>query len=73
MSWKFGFPLTRDVYIQPPKEAGVRSRHIWKLKHCVYGLSEPVQQFYESIKEVLIILGCYQCKLDSAVFIYRQQ
>ena len=63
--------LTRDVYIQAPKEAGVTSGHIWKFKHCLYGLSEAAQQFCESVKEVLIILGCYQCKLYPALFIYR--
>ena len=28
-------------------------------------------KFYESVKEVLITLGCYQCKLDAALLIYR--
>ena len=62
--------LTRDVYIQLPKEEGVTSGHIWKIKHCLYGLSEAARQFYESVKEVLITLGCYQCKLGLALFIY---
>ena len=42
--------LTRDVYIQAPKEAGVTSGHIWKLKHCLYRLFESARQFYESVK-----------------------
>ena len=35
-----GEQVTRDVYIQPLKEAGITSGHIWKLKHCLYGLAE---------------------------------
>ena len=66
-----GKQLTRDVYIQHPREAGVTSEHIWKLKHCLYGLSEAALQFCDSVKEVLITLGCCQCKLDPALFIYR--
>ena len=37
----------------------------------MHNQKEAAQQFYESVKEVLIKLGCYQCKLDLALFIYR--
>ena len=46
--------LTRDVYIQLPKEEGVTSGHIWKIKHCLYGPSEAARQFYESVNLMLL-------------------
>ena len=50
-------PLTREVYIQPPKEAQLGRDMIWKLNHCLYGLNGAARQFYDSVREVLIQLG----------------
>ena len=66
-TWKI---VNKRCLYSTPKEAGVTSGHIWKLRHCLYRLLEAARQFYDSVKEVLITLGCCQCKLDLALFIY---
>ena len=38
--------LNRDVYINPPREAGCPSTHTWKLNKCVYGLCEASLKWY---------------------------
>ena len=60
--------LDRDVYLMPPKEAGVHDGKLWKLKHCLYGLNDAVRQFYQSIVEVLKNLNCRQHPLEPALF-----
>ena len=66
-----GKQLERDVYLKPPPEANVCDGKIWKLKHCLYGLNDAARQFYNSVKEELIKLGCVQSKLDPALFFLR--
>ena len=61
--------LVRDVYIKPPKESGTGNGILWKLKHCLYGLKDGARQFYLSVREELLKLGCEQCSLDPAVFL----
>ena len=68
-----GKQLNRDVYLKPPKESGAPEGIIWKLKHCLYGLKDGARQFYLSVKEELLKLGCKQCSLDPAVFILRSE
>ena len=60
--------LDRDVYLMPPKEAGVHDGKLWKLKRCLYGLNDAARQFYQSIVEVLKNLHCRQHSLDLAMF-----
>ena len=63
--------LERDVFITPPKEAMVRKGYIWKLKHCLYGLNDAARQFYISVEECLLSIGCRKSKLDPALFTYH--
>ena len=63
-----GNPLERDVFLTPPREAVVSSGHIWRLKHCLYGLNDAARQFYNSVVEELRRLGCTQSQLDPALF-----
>jgi transposase InsO family protein len=67
-----GKKLDRDVFITPPKEAGVKQGIIWKLNHCLYGLNDAARQFYMSVREVLLELGCEQSKLDPALFMLKK-
>jgi hypothetical protein len=60
--------LKRDVYLKSPKESNTPNGIIWKLKHCVYGFNDGARQFYQSVKEELINLGCKQANLDPALF-----
>lgn len=66
-----GKELSRDVYLRPPIESGVSEDIIWKLRHCLYGLKDGARQFYLSVKEELVKLGCKQSKLDPAVFVLQ--
>ena len=64
-----GKELGREVYLSPPKEMK-REGFIWRLKRCLYGLNDAARQFYQTVTECLINLGCFQSKLDPALF-YR--
>ena len=43
--------LNRDVYINPPREAGCPSTHKWKLNKCVYGLCDASLKWYSRFGE----------------------
>ncbi|CAG2204921.1 unnamed protein product [Mytilus edulis] len=64
-----GNKLERDVHIKPPVESDTPKGFIWKLKHGLYGLKDGARQFYISVKDELLNLGCRQSKLDPAMFI----
>ena len=63
-----GKELRRDVYIKPPKESDTDNGVVWKLKHRLYGLKDGAKQFYISIKEELLKLGCKISEMDPAMF-----
>ena len=67
-----GKQLDREVFLLPPKEASEANGKIWKLKHCLYGLNDAARQFYLSVKETLLKLGCVQSKLDPALFFVKR-
>ena len=62
-----GYPMTREVYIFPPKEA-CKPNTLWKLRKCVYGLADASLHWYTKVKEILVGLGGKVSKLDAAVF-----
>ena len=62
--------LERDVYVAPPVEAGESFDIVWKLNRCLYGLNDGARQFYLSVREHLITLGCVPSHLDPAMFIF---
>jgi len=64
-----GNPLTREIYIKPPKEA--KTENVWKLHKAVYGLNEASRHWYDRVKDTLIGIGFNCCKYDEAFFIYR--
>ena len=63
-----GREIRRDVYVKPPKESDTAKGIIWKLKHGLYGLKDGARQFYLSVKEELLRLGCKMCDIDPAMF-----
>ena len=67
-----GKVLVRDVFLKPPKEAGLQKGQLWKLKHCLYGLNDAARQFYLSVSECLLEAGCIKSKLDPALFIFTE-
>ena len=65
-----GNHIDRDVYLKPPKEAEVPDGKIWKLKKSLYGLYDGARQFYLSVRETLLSLGCHICSVDPSLFFY---
>ena len=66
-----GKKLDRKVHIKPPKEANVSKDKLWLLICALYGLNDAAKQFFDSVFELLVNLGCQQSKLDPALFIKR--
>ena len=66
-----GMPLSRDVFIKPPKEADIAADFVWKLKKCIYGLNDAARAFYDSVRAELIRLGCKTSQLDPSLFFYH--
>ena len=62
-----GNDISRDVYVLPPKEARKKDM-VWKLKKCLYGLSDASRQFYLSVREEMLKLGCKQCVIEPSLF-----
>ena len=68
-----GRELMREVYVKPPKESSTPKGMIWKLKHGLYGLKDGARQFYLSVKEELLRLGCKMCETDPALFFLHKE
>ena len=68
-----GKPITREIHLQQPKEAPDSMGKLWKLRRCLYGLNDAARQFYVSVSELLLKLGCVISSLDPALFYYRQE
>ena len=56
--------VERDVFLKPPVEAKTKS--IWRLKKCVYGLNEAARMWYLRVSNELILLGM-QVKMNTVV------
>jgi len=59
--------MTRQVFVTPPKEAE-NDDSVWKLKKCLYGLTDASRQFYMSVCDELFRLGVKRSSLDSSLF-----
>ena len=68
-----GQNLDREVIIKPPKEAGVPTDKLWRLKVALYGLNDASLQFYIKVRSILSKLGCIQSTMDSALFYKRNK
>ncbi len=64
-----GEEIERDIFIHPPKEAMAKGK-LWKLRKCVYGLSDASLKWYNKVKQVFLELGATISKVDPAVFIW---
>ena len=65
-------PLDRDVYVSPPPIAECPPGNIWKLRCSLYGLSDAAREFYLSLKDELLKLGCKLSSLDNSLF-YKEE
>ena len=62
-----GKPIDREVYLVPPKEHK-KKNVFWKLKKCVYGLSDAARQWYEIVKETILEAQIEICPHDDSFF-----
>ena len=67
-----GKPITREVYVIPPKEMR-REGEIWKLKKAAYGLSDAARMWYESVVEEMMRHGCEKSKFEPAFFLHKTE
>ena len=65
-----GQSLSREVYIKPPLGYEEPNK-LWKLKKCLYGLNDGARNFYLSVKEYLLSVGCEMSNLEPAMFVYK--
>ena len=62
-----GNKLDRDVYVKPPKEAGLKDK-LWKLIKCLYGLRDASKQWYCKVLNILKKNGFKKSRYDSGLF-----
>ena len=67
-----GKEMDRTVYLIPPKEYK-RKGVWWKLKKCVYGLSDAARMWYDMVKEQVTIAGIDKCPHDDAFFYWTEK
>ena len=65
-----GKSFVREVYIFPPKEAGVKEGVIWKLLKCVYGLVDA-SLWYNTLKALILTLGG-EIAYDPALLVWKK-
>ena len=67
-----GRKIERNVYVKPPEEAATDGK-VWRLRKAAYGLVDAARNWYLSVKDTLLQLGCVQSNLDKAVFRYYHE
>ena len=63
-----GEEITRDVYLKPPVEAKCKEGEVWKLKKCVYGLTDASLRWYDRVVEFMCSSKGRKSTLDPALF-----
>ena len=63
-----GREIERDVYVEPPIEAG--QGIVWKLKKTIYGLNDASRKWYLQIKASLEKHGAVMSIYDEALFYF---
>ena len=67
-----GKDIEREVYIIPPKEFH-KPGIIWKLRKCVYGLSDAAKMWYSNVRQQVESAGLTKCLFDDALFFSRAE
>ena len=67
-----GAAFVREVYISPPKEAGVSHDKVWKLIKCVYGLVDASLAWYFTLKALFLTLGG-KVGVDPGLFYWEKE
>ena len=66
-----GKPISRDVFLKPPKEAHCVGK-LWLLNKVVYGLSDASRVWYMRVVDELTKLGVSISKYDKALFMWKE-
>ena len=65
-----GNMIKREVYVKPPKD--IRENGcVWKLKRCLYGLSDAPREWYDKLSKKLIEFGGKISKFDKTMFMWH--
>ena len=64
-----GHKMEREVYLRPPSEFDNGS--LWRLKKTVYGLCDAARQWYNRVRDQLIVMGATISSLDPALFSWK--
>ena len=62
-----GYPLDREVFIQPPKGFSEEGK-VWKLLKSCYGLNDASRKWFMAVQESLLSLGMKSVSGDDAFF-----
>ena len=65
-----GEEIEREVFLRPPRDV-CDKQEIWKLRKCIYGLTDAPRRWYTNIKKTLLKLGGSQSAYDSALYIWH--
>lgn len=66
-----GKEIQRTVLVRPPKEFAVFGR-VWRLKRCLYGLSDAPREWYNKVEEKLTELGGQVSLYDQSMFLWHE-
>ena len=67
-----GNEMQRELYLQPPRDA-CPSEFMWKLKRCIYGLTDAPRAWYDRVKQTLYELGATVSKYDNCLFLFHEK
>ena len=66
-----GNELQRNVIVRPPSDIKCHNK-LWRLKRCLYGLSDAPREWYDRVSEELEGLGAKKSVYDKSVFMWHQ-
>ncbi|XP_057305375.1 uncharacterized protein LOC130642303 [Hydractinia symbiolongicarpus] len=65
--------IDRDVFLYPPPEAHCAEGYVWKLRKCVYGLSDASLKWYQRGKNTILTLRGKVSHVDPAFFTWHKE
>ena len=62
--------LEREIFAEPPPEAGLSWEWLWRILKPVYGLNDAARLFFEFCKKVMVELTAEQMPGDSCTWLF---
>ena len=66
-----GENIQRELYVRPPKEAGLQKNELWKLIKPPYGLVDAPRNWYRKLQNVILKLRGVQSIIDPPFFFWQ--